>query len=545
MVRKSFNKIILAVLFIFVLSSAALALSPHDALSARQENSSYVVFGMNDLNGLLNEIFSQANIAMFTSLMEKDQANAVNMFAAFTAKIPLKNVVVAAGITAEMTPFVQAAAFMPDSAREKLDRMANGTATSAEIVTLLLGDSALMLATLFTLEVQEGAGFKYYNLDDQVVFAAKDDLLLIASSPVELEASIGALDKSGNRLAWKRRFDSPNYFLAHIDFLTLAPIIEMTGGDVVGKSGAIVKIFKAPLELEHALTINPGSYLLSTAANFLDSFVDVERFAERKPEVGGSLIMAGGGKLLFALAGQLALRAEDFRNSSPELAAGWDMFVKELETMKISESDIDALLGGSVSIALGSDATVMGMKTIGGHIAITGREGVAANIFNKIVESPIVSESIPLTSLEVEGWDKLLTLNQEIVPLPVLLGVKKDTLFLGFIDQGALSVKPEVSPEVAKLLENPLIGVSIVDVAAVWDRLRAEVAGPNSLLSMAPGIEEAKFILNELLGADVSITLIKSWAHELGVGYTEFSVVDVPEEKQLLPRVFKIIQMTK
>lgn len=545
MLRKSFNKTILAVLFILVISSAASALSPYDALSSRSENSSYVVLGMNDLNGLMKEIFSPVNVAMFKPLMGQDQAMILNLAASFVTQIPAKTMVIAAGMTAEMAPFVQAAALMPTSVREKLGRLADGTATGAEIVTLLFGDAALMFAPGFAPEVQEGESGKYYSLDGQVVFAAKDDLLLIASSPAELEASIGALEKKEDRLAWKRRFDSPNFLLAHIDFLALVPIFEMAGGNFLGKPGDIAKTFKAPFEIEEALTINPGSYLISTAMNILDSLADTERFKGKKPEIGGSLIMAGGGKLLFAMAGQLALSGEDFKKSRPDIAAAWMKIVEGLETMKISESDINALLDGSCSIALGSDATVMGMKAPGGHIALTGHEGAAANIFKKLVESPLISESIPLTSLEVEGWEKLVTVNQEVVPLPLIFGVMKDTLFLGFIDREALSVKPEISPEVAKMLDNPLFGVGVIDVAAIWDRLRKEVSDPGSLLSMAPGIEDVKGILNELLEADVSISLIKEWAPELGIGYTEFSVVDVPEEKLLMPRVFKIIQMFK
>ena len=542
MLRKSFIKTIFAVFLILVLSTTALALSPQDSLSARPANSMYMVLSINDLNGFLKEAFSPANTELLAALLEEEQAQILGLVTSFTAQIPAKTITIAAGITADMQPFVQAAVLMPESARDKLKSMADGSASGADIATLLLGDAALMFSEAFTPEIQKGASGTYYNLGGQAMFAAKDDLLLIASSPAELEASLAALEKKDNRLAFKRRFDSPNYFLGHFDYASLATMLEAVGENVLGNPANLATLYKAPLDVEIALSEKTGDYLLSSAANVLEALTDAERFKDRKPEKGAGLFMGGGGRLLFAIASQLAFKIEDLK-MYPEAMAVWDQFEAGLKEFDISVSELEALLDGSMSMALGSEAAFMGMKVPGGYISITGRDGTAGKIFDKLLKNQLVTESLPLTQLEIEGWDTLYTVNQEMIPLPILFGVQKETLFIGFMDINALDKKPETSPEVAKMLDNPLIGVAFIDVDSIWNRLRQENADPNSILSMAPGVAEMKAIIDEILGADVSVPLIKLWSPEIETAFMEISVVDVPAEKRLLPIIIKLSKM--
>ena len=538
MLRKSFSKTIFAAFLIFVLSTTALALSPQDSLSARPANSQYIVLGVNDLNGFLKEAFSSANIELLEEILDEDQAQILGLITSFTAQIPANTVTIAAGMTADMQPFVQAAILMPESVRTKLNNVANGTASPADMITLLLGDAAMMFAEAFKPELQKGASGPYYSFDGQVVFAAKEDLLLIATSPEELEASLAALEKKDNRLAFNRRFDSPNYLLGHFDYPKLAQMLELMGENPLGDPESLSKLYKAPLEIEFALSANTENYLFSFAVNALEALTNAERFKDRKPEKGAGLFMRGGGKLLFAVASHISFNLEDMK-AFPEAMIMWEQLAEGLKAFDIPESDLEALLDGSISIALGNEATFMGMKVPGGHISITGRDGAAGRIFGKLMENPLVSESIPLVSLDIEGWDTLYTVNQEMMPMPILFGVDKETLFLGFINSDALDKKPDVSPEVAKMLDNQLFGAGVIDVNAIWNLLREEIANPNSMLSMAPGVAEMKELIDEILGADVSVPLIKMWSPEMETVFMEISVVDVPAEKRLLPRLIE------
>jgi hypothetical protein len=254
--------------------------------------------------------------------------------------------------------------------------------------------------------------------------------------------------------------------------------------------------------------------------------------------------MIGGGKMLLSISSQLSFRKEDLK-MYPKVYEWWEMNVPLLATFGISESDIESMLNGYFSIQLGSNATVMGMKVPGGFITLTGREGAAAGIIERLMSNPLITESNPLVPLKVDNWDKLYTVNQDLVPLPILFGAMKDTLFLGFLDSQELGNKPEIVPEVAKILETPLFGVGVINTGEIWNLIRQEVANPNSLLMMVPDFEKVRAILSEILVADLSVPLIKIWNKELDASFMEFSIVDVPEEKQLLTRIIKFAEMFK
>jgi hypothetical protein len=314
MFRKSFKNVfvVLSVAAFSLVASAALALPAQDALSARPAESVYTVVRADNLNGLLQYVFSPANVEMITSLLDPDDAETVNLVAMFASQIPAKSLAVAAGMTAG-GPFVQVAASMPASVRPKLDKVADGSATGADIFTLLLGDGGEMFAGGFDPEVQDGDNGPFYSLMGQAALAAKDDLLLIAFPPDELDASIDALGNDENRLSFKRRFGSPDYWLTHMDISMLTAFAAMAGGAAPGEPGAIAEFYKAPLELELAFESKPGSFLLSCAANIMEALADAGQYKNMNPVKGGNLFLAGGGKLLFALSAPLGLNAADFK----------------------------------------------------------------------------------------------------------------------------------------------------------------------------------------------------------------------------------------
>jgi hypothetical protein len=537
MLRRLF-KVVFVVLFVFVLSTAASALSPEDALSARPEKSVYSVVRVDDLNGLLQNTFSPANIEMIASLANPEDAQGVRLVASFASQIPARSVIAAFGMTADKKPFMQIAASMPGSVRSKLDRVSDGSATAVELITLLLGDAGMMFAAAVTMEVHQGAKGPYYTLDGQAAFAAKDDLLLIASSPAELEASLGALEKKENRLTLKRRFDSPNYWQMHMHMHTIAALAEEAGDKDFGKPGAFAELFKAPLEFEAAFSSKPGSFRLSFAANILESVADSGRYKDMKPAIGANLFLAGGGRLLFAFSGPLAFKAADLA-TQPEILAGWNKLVKELEKINISERDMEDLLNGSFSVTFGSDATILGRRTLGGYVAFTGREGAAGKILGKMMDNEAFSQAVPMAPLKVDGWDSAFAVDPALVPVPLVLGVMKDTFFAGFVDSAALAKTPELPVEASQMLEDPLFGRGVIDTAAIWSWLRGEFADPDSLLSAHMAEDAPKDVLNTIMDAELAVPFVKVWSSELEETILECTVADVPEGKRLLPRLIE------
>lgn len=300
----------------------------------------------------------------------------------------------------------------------------------------------------------------------------------------------------------------------------------------------MVKYFKAPLELEYAFESKPDSFLLSVAANVLEALNDVSRFKDKKPTKGGNMFLTGGGKLLFALSNSLAISAADFK-AYPEAAEVWEQIVQVFGMFEITEDDLQNLLNGSISVALGGDATVMGANIPGVYFALTAEEGVVAKIFGKLTANEEMAKSLSLIPLKADGLDSGFTVDPEMFPGPFVLGVIKDTLLLGILNPGSLNKAPELPAGVAKTLENSLMGIGFIDVAGIWNFMKQETNNPESLLSMFMD-ESVKGILNMVLEASPSIPLVKIWTPELEKLFIEFSIVDVPQEKRLLPILLKL-----
>ena len=531
--RPRFIKAIFTILFILAVSSVASALPPRDALSARGAESVYVVAGIDDLSGLLQGIFSPVNIEMVASIVDLEDAQTVRLIGSFVSQVPARSVAFASGVTAEGS-FVQVAASLPDSVRLKLNRVADGSASGEELITLLFGDGAAILADGFATEVQSGAAGQYYVVNEAAFIAAKDDLLLIASSSAELEASMVALEKKENRLPLKRRFDSPNYWRVHADMPTLVTLVEE-----VGKPVDFTKMFKAPFEFEAAFSSKPGSFTVSTGVNILQSLADAARLADIKPATGANMFLAGGGKLLLALAGPTAFKAADLK-MYPELLPWWDLLIGLLKKVKVSEYDVENMLNGSFSVVVGSDATLWGKTVPGGYLALTGRKDTAAVILGRLMASEAFTQAIPMAPLNLEGWDSLFALDPALLPMSFLVGVKKDTLFIGIVDFAALPKAPELPAEAAEMLDAPLFAAGLIDTGAVWNWLRFEIADSSTTM---PLLYHAQGFLENILKADLFVPLIKIWSPELEVTYIEFSTVDVPEEKRLLPRLLELAGM--
>jgi hypothetical protein len=427
---------------------------------------------------------------------------------------------------------------MPPEVQSNLDLIAQGKATSVDLVTVLLGPGGLMLAAAIPpATVQEGPGGPYYLLEGSVAIGAKGDLLLIGLSPVDLAASLGALAKAENRLAMKRRFESPNYFQLHVDMPTVVDLareeIEEQGGDVK----SVLSMFKAPMELEMAFDAKPGSFLISSGFNIMESLAVSDRFKDIEPIAGENLLLTGGGRLFFGFAGPVTFHAADLK-AYPEVAKAWVDISKKLAQQGITETDIENLLSGSFSLIGGSDATALGKATRGGYLAISGQKGAAAKILRTIVDNEAFSQAVPLSPVKAEGWDALYMVDPALVPVSLLLGVSKDTLFFGIVDPKGLGKTPELSPEASALLKEPFYGEAFIDTKAIWEYLRNEAADPNGLLGAELGREPAMAdIVKDILSAELAVSFIKLWAPTLETSFTELTLVDVPQDKRLLPKL--------
>lgn len=538
-------------LLLAVLASSAWGAAPREALSARPANSLYVVLNVDNLGGLVRSVLSSENIDLFAPLMDENTLNGLRMASAAVSKMPVRTAALVAGTDENLVPFLQIALDLPEDLKSNLELVAGGKAKAEDIVSLILGDGALAFGPLIDAAPQEGAQGVWYSLNGQLALAARDGLLLIGLSPADLEASLEALAASKERLAVKLRHESKNFSLLHMDFPTLLKIAKEQEAkekqDGEGKKkfdevdmDALKKYFKAPLEVEYGFERKPDRFLLSMAVNLEESLSGafLERIQRMEAVPGGELFLAGAGRPLLALGSKISFKGSDIE-IYPEIAKLWKKGIARLSEYGISEAEVENLLSGSVSLVYGGSAAFAGTQIPGAYLALTGRDGAAASIFKKITENENFAAMLPTAPIEVKGWETVLQVDPSMAPVPALLGVKGETLFLGLQDAASLNAEPEVSERVKALLKKDSIGTSFFDFEAIRATLAALVNAPDSTVSalLPPPILSA---VKDVLGAELSVPFLGVWAPHYAEGFAEFSLVDVAPEKGLMAKVVEI-----
>jgi hypothetical protein len=549
------RRIFAAVLFVFILSSSAWALEPQNALSSQPEESCYVTLRVNNLGGILKDILSPANVELFASLFPRPaDVQGFRIFSGYASQLPARSVAILAGVTLpgdvavwDEEPTFQIAISMPKELQPKLSLVAEGKATAEDLIVLFLGDVPPFLPPMPDIVVRQGKQGSYYAMEGVPAFAlsAKEDLLLFSPSPEGLDASKEALEKADKRLAFKRRFESRDYFAFHMDVPTLIKMVEKTR--TADKSTeALLKFFKEPLNFEMAFDSKPGSFLVSSAIN-AESMINAERLKKLKAPKGGGLFFAGEGKSYFGLGGQLNVEQEDWA-LFPELAKAMDTLLKELEKEGISRDDVQSLLKGTVSLTVGGHAKFLGVlgqsapgvSLPGVSFAITGQNGATGRILKKLfLENEKFTSSVPLAPLKADGWDMLFQVNPGLLPVSsVLVGLKGETLFLGLLDPDEINKKPTFSPQIAELVAQDSFATAFLDVPELWGYLKRLFAESAQFLN-----KDANYpIVMDIMEGEPPVGLIKVWAPSFDTSFMEFQIIDVAQEKSLLPRLVNALR---
>lgn len=532
--------------FLMLWVSAAWGAVPQEALSKRSPKAIYMALSIDDLGGLVRYVLSSENIDLFAPLMDEKTLEGARMISAVVSKMPVGTAALAAGTDENLVPFLQLALALPAELQPKLDLVESGQAKAEDIVSLLLGDGGLVFAPILESELRKGDQGFYSLKDGSVVFTARSGLLLMGLSAGDLEASLKALADREERLPLNRRLEARNLSLLHLDFATMLHIAESRKDEASEKpfdeidANVLGAYFKAPLEIEYGYEKTPEHFLVSVAANVEEAFSSayLERLAEIEPEAGGALFLTGTGRPLFALGSKWSFKSSDLA-VYPEVANLWKEGIGLLAQYGISEAEVENLLSGSVSLVCGGSASVMGGKSPGAYLALTGREGAAASIFKKIVGNEDFSSALPTVPVEMKDWEAVLQVDPALLPLPVLLGVKGETLFLGIQDAASLNAAPELSAELRSLLEKSSMSTSFFDFKAIGAALNNIL---NDEKSPLPGLlpSETLPLLKDVLGAELSVPFIKIWTPRSDRAFAEGLLVEVPAGKGLMAEIVKV-----
>lgn len=532
--------------FLMLWVSAAWGAVPQEALSKRSPKAIYMALSIDDLGGLVRYVLSSENIDLFAPLMDEKTLEGARMISAVVSKMPVGTAALAAGTDENLVPFLQLALALPAELQPKLDLVESGQAKAEDIVSLLLGDGGLVFAPLLESELRKGDQGFYSLKDGSVVLTARSGLLLMGLSAGDLEASLKALADREERLPLNRRLEAKNLSLLHLDFATMLHIAESRKDEASEKpfdeidANVLGAYFKAPLEIEYGYEKTPEHFLVSVAANVEEAFSSayLERLAEIEPEAGGALFLTGTGRPLFALGSKWSFKSSDLA-VYPEVANLWKEGIGLLAQYGISEAEVENLLSGSVSLVCGGSASVMGGKSPGAYLALTGREGAAASIFKKIVGNEDFSSALPTVPVEMKDWEAVLQVDPALLPLPVLLGVKGETLFLGIQDAASLNAAPELSAELRSLLEKSSMSTSFFDFKAIGAALNNIL---NDEKSPLPGLlpSETLPLLKGVLGAELSVPFVGIWAPQSDRAFAEGLLVEVPAGKGLMAEIVKV-----
>lgn len=544
--------VLLAVFF----TSAAWGATPDKALSSKPANSIYAVLNVDDLGGLARTILSDKNIELFAPLMDEDTLNGFRMAAAIVGKMPVKTTALVTGMDENLVPFLQIAMALPAELQPKLKLVEEGKAKPEDITSLILGDGALALGPLLNAVPQKGTKGSYFLINGQAAVTAKDGLLLIGLSAQNLEASLKALEGTGDPLSVKPRHEGKDFARLHIDFSTLVKIAMEQKAREGAKDkklddldpDVLKKYFKAPLEIEYNFDKKPDRFLVSFWANVEEALSDayVDRLRRLAPVPGGDVFLTGAGRPLFALSSKLSIKGSDFE-IYPEIAEVWKKGMKKLAGYGITEAEIENLLSGSISLVCGGTSSFAGAKTPGLYLAVTGQKGAALSIFEKVTQHEDFSMMVPTAPVEVAEWHKMLQVDPQMLPAPVLLGIKGETFFLGTQDPKSLSEAPELSERLKALLEKTSMGTSFIDFESIQAFLNGAVNDQGSplyslLASMPPAMLD---LVKDVLGAELSIPFIGVWTPQFDTAFAEHELVDVPADKGLMARIVKAASQFK
>jgi hypothetical protein len=389
--------------------------------------------------GIIKSVLSPANIEALSTL-GSPISEMLGLAAGITQNLPLKSTAFIGGV-AENGLFLQIAAAMPPEMDETLNRVAANTATSEDIGTLLLGSEGSGFAESLTISSETNDNGSFYLVEDMFYITAKDGLILVALSAEELFASVAAAENGKNRLELNRKFESPDFMKFNMDvpFATSAAGIEENEGGLTSQ-------FKAPLQIEAGFELKPDSFGVSLWGNITEALAETEYWKNLSPTVGSNLFAVGGGSPFLELASPVRLDAKTLKGW-PEALGFWQMLVSTLAPAGITETDLENLATGTLSIAAGNDAAVMGKIFPGFYVALTGKEGAAGEILKKFTDNEETKSLVPLTALETEGWESLFAVMQDDLPASVLLGAKENTLLFGLADPQSLNNNPSLSDQ--------------------------------------------------------------------------------------------------
>ena len=523
---------------------SAKAALPENALIVRPDDSVYFVLKLDDTSAFLKWLASDENINLFMPLILKSEDSSdiiggIEFFRAFATKTPIKSAAIIVGAYdpgAKKPPFFQMAFTVDSSMAGTVKKVADGTAEDADFAKLVLGNDNPLTAIAQTMIKAEKLRNGGYRIDNEVFLKVQDDMLVLALTADELEASLGALNdgKAGLFSKVARNFTEKDFALAHVDYNTLNKLD--TDNDLDDADKLITELFDKPLNFELAFESRPDKFILSFGINLVEALK--KKYADKVDSsvksVKGSYITLGGTKNpLAALGGVLNLSA---LKDSKETKSAWNELARQMRVrFGISEDEISSFFRGPFSFTVNDSVTYEGFKMPAFYILQTGMKDSASKIFARLSKSPHFQKI-------QEG---ILQLDSSLSPISCLIQDKGETLGINFAELSSLSGKPSVKPALQSLLDAEGISAIWID----FDEIRSWIMDDeNGVMAMAlpmakiMGYGEIAEAVRDVLTAEFSVPSFSLRAESIETFRFEFANAKINSENGILARLVKIYQ---
>lgn len=538
-----------AVLVVMLFTGSALASQVEDALSTRVDESIYVVLKLNDTGNFLRWLFSRDNINIFMPLILRSGSSneiigAVEMLSALIGNTPIKSAAIITGINRSdvrtNTEFFQVALKVDGSISSVVRKISDGSARESDIAKLILGSRNPLAALAETMIKAVREDDNIYRVNNGIFLKAHDDLILLGSSPLEINAVIHALDDPDARLFGhvSRKFAVDDFALLHVDHETALEFDNSNELDDLN----ISEIFAKPLNIEFGFKRDPEKFLLSIGFNFREALSPV--YASkilRDPEkfravTGGNINLenSGGNASPLAALGTYIDIASLRDHAALRLA--WNKLVREAgKRFGIQEEELANIFNGSLSLVVNGGVTVEGFRIPALYFSQTGSENAASKLF----------ESLSRSRHFMKVRDGILQIDSSLSPVSCLISNNGETLNIDFAELSSLLEKPDLKPALTELMTKQSMGSLWIDFAGIQAWLNDSENGVFAFaLPMATlmGYGKLANALRDVLNAKLSVPSMSLWVESQEIIHVEFAIEDVKAEDGILTQVVKILR---
>lgn len=520
---------------------------PENALITRPEDAVYFVLKLDDTGAFLKWLASEENVDVFMPLIMKskdasDIIAGIELFRAFANMTPIKSAAIIAGACnpdTKQPQFFQMIFTVDDALSSVVKKVSDGTAEDADFAKLILGNDNPITAIAQTMIKAEKLNDGSYRIDNELFLKADGDMIVIALSADELNASLNALNSGERRLfsTVKRRFSDKDFVFVHADYNTLDKLDTDKSFDSADQF--ITTLFDKPMNFELGFTSKPDKFAVSVRIGMIEAMKreyseQAIKSSQRNKAVKGSNMTISGAKSpLAAFSGYLTLSA---MKDSKETADLWKELARQLRVrFGISEEDLAAFSDGAFSISVNDTVTYEGMKIPALYISQTGAKGSAGRIFSLLTKSPHFKKA-------QEG---ILQLDPSISPVSCLVQNKGETLGINFAELSSLNATPEIKPALRDLLNGTGMLALWIDFASIRDWITDDENGVFAMaLPMAKifGYSDIVEAVQDVLTAEFSVPSFSLRAEDVETYRLEFANVKVDSRNGLFARLVKVYQ---